>query len=122
MATQEASPRAAPPVDETLRRVVVTYRLLTLAWVWILIAVNILTGQPGNRVVLGATLALTAVWSGATSWAGTVGTTRVDPWRAESISTASPCPVVKKPGASEFTTSSAWSKSRKYRAADENAG
>jgi signal transduction histidine kinase len=59
-----------PAVDETLRKVVVAYRLLVTVWVWILIAVVITTNGPGNRWILVGTVVLAACWAALTIWAG----------------------------------------------------
>lgn len=62
--------RETPPVDETLRKVVVVYRLLVTVWMWILIGVVVARGGPGNRWVLLAAVVFVALWAGLTIWAG----------------------------------------------------
>jgi signal transduction histidine kinase len=73
METLNASRGVTPSVDETLRRVVVTYRLLVLVWLYILIGVTVVRGSPGNRWVLAGTVIMATVWAGVTIWAGRAG-------------------------------------------------
>ena len=73
METLNASRGVTPPVDETLRGVVVTYRLLVLVWLYILIGVTVVRGSPGDRWVLAGTVVLGTVWAGVTIWAGRAG-------------------------------------------------
>lgn len=61
--------REAPPVDDTLRRVVLTYRILTLIWIWVLVIAVLVRDGPGSRPVLYATAGGAAVWAGVTTWA-----------------------------------------------------
>lgn len=65
-----APTRNTPPVDETLRKVVIAYRLLTMVWVWILIGVVVGSDGPGNRSILLGAAVWVAFWAGVTIWAG----------------------------------------------------
>ncbi|HUU61371.1 MAG TPA: ATP-binding protein [Acidimicrobiia bacterium] len=58
--------RGVPPIDDTLRWVVVGFRILALAWMGALVGTT-LAGDPGaNRAVVAWTLALATVWTGVT--------------------------------------------------------
>lgn len=57
------------PVDETLRRVVVAFRLLGWLWMTLLIVVALATDSGANRTVAVATLMLATAWTGVTMWA-----------------------------------------------------
>ncbi len=66
------------PVDRTLRKMVVGFRGLVCIWVLALVAVDILEGDPGNRLVMGGAVAVAVVWTGVTVWAA--GTGRLRRW------------------------------------------
>jgi signal transduction histidine kinase len=71
LAAPEGEVRAnTPAVDETLRRVVVTYRLLVTIWMWILVGAVVGTGGPGSRPILLGALMFSTAWAGLTFWAG----------------------------------------------------
>ena len=59
----------ALPVDETLRRAVVAFRLLGWLWMTLLVAVTLATDAGANRTVTGAALILATGWTGVTLWA-----------------------------------------------------
>lgn len=59
----------ATPVDETLRRVVVAFRLLGWLWLVLLITVTLATDPEANRAVTVETLLLATIWTGFTLWA-----------------------------------------------------
>lgn len=59
----------ATPVDETLRRVVVAFRLLGWLWLVLLITVTLATDPEANRAIIVGTLLLASIWTGFTLWA-----------------------------------------------------
>ena len=59
----------AAPIDETIRRVVVAFRLLGWLWLTILVLVTLATDPAANRLVTITTLVLATVWTGVTLWA-----------------------------------------------------
>lgn len=65
----DSTERRVTPVDETLRRVVVAFRLLGWLWMTLLIAVTLGTDPGANRAVAVATLILATAWTGITLWA-----------------------------------------------------
>jgi signal transduction histidine kinase len=57
------------PVDDTLRRVVVLYRVLGWAWMAILVALTPGNDPEANMTIAGGALALATVWTATTIWA-----------------------------------------------------
>ena len=57
-----------PPIDPSLRRVVVAFRLLGAAWLCLLAATVISDEPDADRVVILAAVATVVVWSGVTWW------------------------------------------------------
>ena len=57
-----------PPIDSTLRRVTVGFRLVGAAWLCILAATVLLEEDNVNRGVVLAAVATVVVWSGVTWW------------------------------------------------------
>ncbi len=58
--------RGVPPIDDTLRWVVVGFRILALAWMSALAGATLLDDPGANRAVVAGTLALAAAWTGIT--------------------------------------------------------
>jgi signal transduction histidine kinase len=58
--------RAAAPIDDTLRRVVVGFRLVAVAWMGALVGATLATDPGANQVVVGGTYALALAWTGVT--------------------------------------------------------
>jgi signal transduction histidine kinase len=57
------------PVDTTLRRVVILYRLLGVCWMSILVVMTLAGDEAANRVVVIAAWILAIAWTGMTAWA-----------------------------------------------------
>ena len=57
---------AAAPIDDTLRRVVVGFRLVAIAWMGALVGATLATDPGANQVVVGGTYALALAWTGVT--------------------------------------------------------
>jgi signal transduction histidine kinase len=58
--------RAVPPIDDTLRWVVVGFRVLSLAWMGALVGATLYDDPGANRTVVVASLALAVAWTGIT--------------------------------------------------------
>jgi len=58
--------RGIPPIDDTLRWVVVGFRVLALAWMGALVGATLLDDPGANRTVVAWTLALAIAWTGIT--------------------------------------------------------
>ena len=58
--------RAAAPIDDTLRRVVVGFRLVAVAWMGALVGATLATDPGVDQVVVGGTYALALAWTGIT--------------------------------------------------------
>jgi len=57
---------AAAPVDDTLRRVVVGFRLVAIVWMGALVGATLTTDTGADQVVVGATYGLALAWTGVT--------------------------------------------------------
>jgi len=58
--------RAAAPIDDTLRRVVVGFRLVAIAWMGALVGATLATDPGADQVVVGGTYGLALAWTGVT--------------------------------------------------------
>ena len=58
--------RVVPPIDDTLRWVVVGFRALALAWMAALAGATLVDDPGANRALVAATLALAVAWTGLT--------------------------------------------------------
>jgi len=58
--------RGVPPIDDTLRWVVVGFRVLALAWMGALVGATLLDDPGADRAVVAWTLALAIAWTGVT--------------------------------------------------------
>ena len=58
--------RGVPPIDDTLRWVVVAFRVLALAWMGALVGATLLDDPGADRAVVAWTLALAIAWTGVT--------------------------------------------------------
>ena len=58
--------RAAAPIDDTLRRVVVGFRLVAVAWMGALVGATLATDTGADQVVVSGTYALALAWTGVT--------------------------------------------------------
>jgi len=56
----------ASPIDATLRRVVVGFRLVAIVWMGALVGATLATDPGADQVVVGATYALALAWTGIT--------------------------------------------------------
>jgi signal transduction histidine kinase len=70
------------PVDGTLRRIVVLFRLLGWGWMAILVVLTPATDAGANMVVAGGALALATTWTVATWWAAGASGELAQPWFA----------------------------------------
>lgn len=62
----EARTESVPPIDGTLRWVVVGFRLLALCWMAALVGATLVDDPGADRVVVSLALGLAAVWTAAT--------------------------------------------------------
>lgn len=69
MTAAPVTERPIPPVIDTLRWVVVGFRLLSWIWILVLILVTVGDDQPGDRGVLIAVVVVATAWTGVTLWA-----------------------------------------------------
>ena len=60
-------------VDDTLRRVVVTFRVLAWLWMVTLVVITLATDDGARPVVVVVAIAIATVWTGVTVWAARVG-------------------------------------------------
>ncbi|MFH1330367.1 MAG: ATP-binding protein [Actinomycetota bacterium] len=60
------TPHGAAPIDDTLRRVVVGFRLVAIAWMGALVGATLATDPGADQVVVGGTYALALAWTGVT--------------------------------------------------------
>lgn len=58
--------RGASPIDETLRRVVVGFRLVAIVWMGTLVGSTLATDPEADHVLVGATYAIALAWTGIT--------------------------------------------------------
>jgi len=54
------------PIDETLRRVVVGFRLVAIVWMGALVGATLATDPEADHVLVGATYAIALAWTGVT--------------------------------------------------------
>ena len=54
------------PIDDTLRRVIVGFRLVAIAWMGALVGATLATDEGANQLVVGATYGLALAWTGVT--------------------------------------------------------
>ena len=60
--------RTLPPIDSSLARVVVGFRVVGAAWLAILAATVLAEDDNANRAVVVASVAIVVIWSGVTWW------------------------------------------------------
>lgn len=60
---------ALPPVENTLRTIAAGYRVVVWIWMLILVLVQTIGGEPGNRTVLAGAMVLATAWTVLTLWA-----------------------------------------------------
>ena len=58
--------RVVPPIDDTLRWVVVGFRVLSLAWMGALVGATLVDDPGADRAVVAWTIALATAWTGLT--------------------------------------------------------
>ncbi len=69
MTAASSTERPVPPVTDTLRWVVVGFRLLSWIWILVLVLVTVGDDQPGDRGILIGVVVLATFWTGVTLWA-----------------------------------------------------
>ena len=72
----------APPVNDTLRGVAAGYRAVVWVWMLILVTVEALGNDPGNRWVLAGAMMVATVWLGVSLWASRQNKRLGSPWFA----------------------------------------
>ena len=68
---QTSAESGAPPLDETLRRVVLYFRVLAYLWMVLLVVVTLVTDEQADPAPIIVALGLASVWTLVTAWAVT---------------------------------------------------
>jgi signal transduction histidine kinase len=80
MAWLHARERLSLPIDVTLRKITLLFRVLGWAWMAVLVALTPSNDPGANLVVTWGTFALATIWTGLTWWVALMTNRMAEPW------------------------------------------
>jgi len=80
MSWWEGPTRVPNPIDPTLNRITILFRVLGWAWMALLVVIGLSSDDITQPLVAGLTLALATIWTGVTLWAARDDRRLKSPW------------------------------------------